>query len=274
MLKVQGAKSLTVQRDKYNDYYFKNDEFYCRIIDGRVRNLIYLPKCDFETYMFTWKNQTLGQYFRACIQFYGYKHPEHKYVYIDDKLSIDCGRSIDLESPNGGAQYMYLTNFTTAFFKQNWFARYMNAVPNPREYEKNKKSKLYIIDEEIKPSSSALRVMSRSYMYFYKIADKYEKTFKSCKSIHEFFKCFTKRSQFNDGVPWIAGYIHHEIRPFYEEYKIPIHPTSQSYASVIVDEIEYFDESMFSGFEGTHSEIVIQNELISTMQFSAEDAEY
>jgi hypothetical protein len=278
MLEVQGAKPLNVQCDKFKGYYFKNDEFHCRIYDGKVRNLIYLPKCDFETYMFTWKNQTLARYFRACIQFYGYKHPEKKCICIEDKLSVDCGRTTNLwDEPNGGAQYMYLTNFTTAFFKQSWFVRYMNAELILRDYEKDNKDKLCTLDEVIKPgTSSALQVMSRSFIYLHDIAEKYETIFKSCTSVYDFFKCFTKRSRFKDGVPWIAGYIHHQIRPFYKYYKIPIHPihqTSSFYDSVIVEQTEYFDEYAFASFEGTADEIVIQNEIVSTMHFSAEDAD-
>lgn len=279
MLEVQGAKPLIVQKSKYNDLYFRNDEFFCIIRKSGIiqeDNIIYAPKCDFETYMFTWKNKTLARYLRTCIQFFGFLHPECKTIEICDKLSIRCGRSMNIESLDGCAQYFYLSNFTLPFFKQTWFVRYMNAVEKEKTFGYGK-----LDVSELDKKYTLGWIMGRSYVMnsnlYFMLHDKYTNICNASASIHEFFKTFTKRSRFMHCLPWLPGFIKNEMNPVYKDYIIPVYPTNTEmqsmYESIHVEEVEidYYDECPH--FEDTKNEIVIRNSIIATMLFSMEDVD-
>lgn len=266
MLEVQDAKPLNVQKNKYGDLYFKNDEFFCKINNsGAIHEdyIIYAPKCDFETYMYTWKNKTLANYLRTSIQFYGHLHPDCTHIVISDRLSISCGRNINVGLSDGCAQYFYLSNFTLPFFKQTWLVRYMNAVESH-----NQTLDLSILDEK----HDIYWIMLKSHFYdnHKMLCDKYAD--KCNSTLHDFFKTFSKRSRFRDSLPWMPGFIHHILKPIWKEYNIPIYPNKPNmYESLHVEEVEidYYNECPH--FESSKDEIVIRNSIIATTILGFED---
>jgi hypothetical protein len=262
MLEVQDAKPLTIERHKYEGLYFKNDEFYCKIYDGRIQELIYTPKCDFETFMYTWKNKILARYLRTCIQYYAFVYPTYTTITISDELSI---RGVECER----YQFLYLTNLMVAFFKQTWFMRYMNAVLEDED-------DVFDTTPLDTASPDFDLMMSRAWMSGYgDISAKYRKVCKESKTVFDFLKLFTKRSRFKDCISWIFGYIKNEIRPIFKNYKIPIYPLSVSetktFESVTCTHVEHFEECPY--IEGKESEIVIRNEIIYTSSFSWADVD-
>lgn len=259
MLEVQGAKPLTVQRVRYEGLYFKNTEFYCKIYGGSISTLTYAPKCDIETYMYTWKNQILARYIHTCIQYYAYIFPKYKRIELTDKLSIHCGRSIT------NSQFLYLTNLSIAFFMEPWCVRYLNAVS-----DETIDTSMLQKEDNSSPLHLGL-IMARSYIYDGTIVKKYEKLCESYKTIYDFLKVFTKRSRFKDCLTWMPGMIYHTTHPLYKTYKVAVNPTSQTFDSVVCEDVEYFEDCPY--IEDSASEIVIQNEIIYTMSFSLADVD-
>lgn len=259
MLEVQGAKPLTVQRNKYKGMYFKNDEFHCKINNGKLHELSYAPKCDIETYMFTWKNQILARYIKACVCYYVYAFPEFKTVEITDKLAIHCDRSIQ------NAHFLFLSHFTVGFFMQPWCVRYLQAEPEevldytPLLKQVNKDP--YYLDLLIVRSMTPDDSMSK----------KYRKVCASYNTLADFLKLFTKRSRFNDCITWLPGIIRHEVDATHRRYTIQAPPASLTFDSVICTDVEYFEDVPY--WKASAEEIVIRNEIIYTSGFTWADVE-
>jgi hypothetical protein len=263
MLEVQGAKPLIVERNKYKSIYFKNDEFHCKIHDGKVYQLTYAPKCDIETYMFTWKNKILARYIKTCIRYYAFTFPEFKTIEITDQLAIHCDRQIQ------NAHFMFLSTFSIAFFMQPWCVRYLQAEPE----EDLDFSPLITEDRKYPPHLGLL--MIKSMAPDYEIERKYNKVFESYKTLADFLKLFTKRSRFMDCITWLPGVVYHEVHKSNNVYKIPIpsQPTqTQTFDSVVYTDVEYFEDIPY--FNPSASEIVIRNQIIYTTSLTWADVEH
>jgi hypothetical protein len=256
MLEVQGAKPLTVQRDKYKGLHFKNNEFICDIHNGIIYDVMYAPKCDIETYMFTWKNQILARYIKTCAQYYMHLFQEHKYIKLTDKLAIHCGQSIQ------NAKFLFLSNLCVAFFMQSWCVRYLQAVP---EAEETLDLEPLLKMDPTYPLHLGLIVIHSGW-YDDLMVSKYQKVCESYKTLSEFFKLFTKRSRFKDCLTWLPGIINHNVNPVYKHYKIPFLSICQTFDSVVCVDVEHFEDSPY--IHDSLSEIVIRNKIIYTTSFS------
>lgn len=260
MLEIQGAKPLTVQRNQYKGMYFKNEEFHCKIHRGDLYELTYAPKCDIETYMFTWKNQILARYIKTCVRYYTHVFPEYKSITINDKLAIHCDRSIQ------NAQFLFLSCFSVAFFMQPWCVRYLQAEPEenldytPLLKQVNKDP--YYLD----------LLMVRSFAIDDDMSKKYNNVCASHKTLLDFFKIFTKRSRFKDCITWLPGIIRHEVDATHKRYKILALPVYQTFDSVVCTEVEYFEDIPY--YKASAEEIIIRNEIIYTSGFTWADVEH
>jgi hypothetical protein len=238
----------------------------------------YAPKCNLTAYFFEHKDLVLFQYLAAILQIVYAEFPGLQTAEMRDELTLRVSER------SRRYAYLYLSFFIAGLNNgETWFERYFKAEP-----VKSMCDDMYALQErnkifEQKPRLQDILFHALAIEYNWSdFLDIYYDKYEALPNLRAFVKTFANRRQFDLLTYWYPAYVRSEYRipykfsmdikkipgkgPYYKIHEISTTP-------LIVN--EWNEYKFYSGpsLVGTDEEIVIKNEMVSTMQLSWADVE-